>query len=134
MTGPQAAAHRDRRDDLATYALGALGEAEAAALQAHLASCADSRRYLDELPPAINLLAASVPPLPPPPALPQRLLTTFTAEAERIADASSPAPRRRRRSWRGLAVRPATALAAAFVLLAGAAVGYILHGSSGSGR
>jgi anti-sigma-K factor RskA len=134
MTGPQAAAHRDRRDDLATYALGALGEAEAAALEAHLASCADCRRYLDELRPGIDLLAASVPQLPPPPALRERLLTTVDAEAERIADASSPAPRRRRRSWRGLAVRPATALAAAFVLLAGAAVGYILHGSSGSGR
>jgi anti-sigma-K factor RskA len=128
------AGHGDRRDDLATYALGALDPAEAAELERHLASCPECRSYLAGLRPGIDMLAASVPQVPPPPELRDRLLATVRAEAARIAEAEAPAapPRRRWRSWRGLVLRPATALAAALVLIVGGAVGYILHGSGGA--
>src|SRR5436190_1559791 len=82
---------RGARDDLAAYALGALGEAEAGELETHLAGCAECRRYLDELRPGIDLLAASVPQLPPPAALRERLVATVNAEAVRIAEAARPA-------------------------------------------
>jgi anti-sigma-K factor RskA len=135
-TGREAETHDDRRDDLAAYALGALDEAEAGELETHLASCVECRRYLEELRGGVDLLAASAPQLPPPPALRERLVATVNEEAVRIAEAARPAAptRRRWRSWRGLAARPATAMAAALALITGAAVGYFVHGSSGPGR
>src|SRR5207247_10653817 len=117
------------------YALGALEAPEAAELESHLHGCAECSAYLDEIRGGVELLAASVPQLPPPPALRERLLETVRAEAERIADAGrEAAPERpRRRTWRGLAARPATAIAAALVLVVGAGVGYLLHGGGGMG-
>lgn len=126
------AAHEDRRDDLAAYALGALEPREASALESHLATCAECRAYLAEIRPGIDLLAASAPQLPPPPGLRERLLATVNAEAERIAEAEAEPPRRRWRSWRGLAVRPATAIAAALVLVVGLGVGYLVRGTGGA--
>jgi anti-sigma-K factor RskA len=131
---PPSAAHEDRRDDLAAYALGALEPGEASELESHLATCAECRAYLAEIRPGVDLLAASAPQLPPPPGLRERLLATVNAEAERIAAAEAAAapPRRRWRSWRGLAVRPATAIAAALVLVVGLGVGYLIRGTGGT--
>ena len=134
--------HGDRRDDVAAYALGALPRPEASELEAHLRSCAECRSYLEGLRPGIDLLAASVPQLPPPPALRERLLATVRAEAKRIVKAERIAEAERRaarppsrwRSWRGIVARPATAIAAGLVLVAGAAIGYLLHGSGGATR
>ena len=132
MTPRQGAeAHEDRRDDLAAYALGALEPAEAGELDAHLASCAECRAYLADIRPVVDLLAASVPQLPPPPGLRERLLATVGAEAERIAAAEAEAAPPRRR-WRGLAARPATAIAAALVLAVGVGVGYLIRGTGGA--
>jgi anti-sigma-K factor RskA len=125
-------AHRDRRDDLAAYALGALEPGEAIELESHLATCAECRAYLAEIRPGVDLLAASAPQLPPPPGLRERLLVTVNAEAERIAAAEAEPPRRRWRSWRGLAARPATAIAAVLVLVVGLGVGYLIRGTEGT--
>lgn len=134
MTTGQHGAHQDRRDDLAAFALGALEPGEARELSSHLATCAECRAYLAEIRPGVDLLAASAPQLPPPPGLRERLLATVNAEAERIvaAEAEAGAPRRRWRSWRGLAARPATAIAAALVLVVGLGVGYLLGGTGGT--
>jgi anti-sigma-K factor RskA len=130
--------HRERRDDVAAYALGALGEGEARELEAHVDGCGPCRAYLAELRPAADLLPASVPQVAPPPGLRERLVATVNAEADRIeaagAEPGAGATRSRWRSWRGIAARPATAMAAGVVLLAGAAAGYLLHGSGGAGR
>lgn len=128
--------HDDRRDDLAAYALGALDPGEAEALEAHLSACQGCRDYLRALWPAVDALAASVPQVEPPPALRERLVATVRAEAERIAAAererAEPA-RPRRTGWRGLIARPATALVAVGIL-AGAAIGYVIHGGGSPSR
>lgn len=131
--------HPERRDDLAAYALGALDPAEAEDLEAHLADCRSCAAYLAELRPAVDVLPASVPPLEPPPELRERLVGTVRAEAERIEAAQRPAPppaahTSSRRTWRGIAARPATAMAAGAVLVAGVAAGWLLHDSGGADR
>jgi anti-sigma-K factor RskA len=133
--GAEADTHPERRDDIAAYALGALEPAEATELEAHLEGCGPCRAYLAELGPAVDLLPASVPPLAPPPALRERLVGSVRAEAERIRaaeGAEASAPGRRWRTWRGIAARPATAMAAGAVLVAGAAAGWLLHDSGGA--
>jgi anti-sigma-K factor RskA len=129
--------HAERRDDIAAYALGALDAAETRELEAHLAGCRSCRGYLEELRPGVDLLAASVPQVEAPPALRERLVETVRAEAERIEAASAPSEHptpSRWRSWRGIAARPATAIAAGVVLVGGVAAGWLLHGSGTAGH
>lgn len=116
-------------DDLAAYALGALGAEEAAELEHHLASCPHCGARLGWLRQAVDLLPASVTQLEPPLGLRARLLADAYADVEAQ---SEPAPeghraaRGRRDRWGGF-WRPATALAATAVLIAGGAGGYLLR-------
>jgi anti-sigma factor RsiW len=122
-------AHDRLRDDLAAYVLGALEPAEAAEVERHLAGCEACRDRLRWLQPAVDLLPAAVEQRSPPERLRERLLDTVRAEA----GAESPRPAPAREPWwgglRGLALRPATALAAAVLLVAGVGVGYLVRGS-----
>ena len=117
------ARHDDRwSDELAAYALDALGADEASAVEAHLAECEQCRAELRWLEPAVDVLAESVAQLRPPPALRERLL----AET-----ATPPAAGNGRTGWRRFwpswATRPVTALAVSALLVAGIA-GYALRG------
>lgn len=98
----------DVRDLLPAFGLDALADEERKAVETHLAHCAgcaaEAEAYLE----TAAVLALSLPPHEPSPALKRRLL----------AAASSPAPapaRGRRWAWAGLHARPAT-LAAGFAL------------------
>jgi anti-sigma-K factor RskA len=116
--------HEGYRDELAAYALGAIEEGEAAELQRHLAGCEDCRRYLRWLEPAVDLLPRTVPQIEPPARLRKRLLAEVRAESGEPAFDSR---RERLRAWIALAMRPATAVAAGALLVAGAIGGYLLH-------
>ena len=63
----------------AAYAIGALGAAERAAVEAHLASCPQPHTELRGMLGAGDVLAASVEPVPPPAALRDRVLATIAA-------------------------------------------------------
>ena len=124
------------RDDLAAYALGALDEREAGAIEDHLAGCDRCRERLRWLAPAVDLLPGSVEQRTPPPALRENLMATVRAEAAPAAVAEpgpTPEPHRERGSrlegLRGLMMRPAVGMAVLIVLVAGIGVGYALRGS-----
>ena len=120
--------HEALRDDLAAYALGALPEAEADELTAHLEHCPRCRELLRWLTPAVDVLPAAVPQHTPPASLRENLMATVLAEASEPDTATQP---RREGWWRRFSVpvlRPATALAAAALLGAGVAGGYLIDG------
>ena len=125
--------HDEIRDDLAAYALGALQGPELERLEEHLAECEACRGYLQWLEPAVEVLPASVEQLTPPRSLEKSLMATVRAEAKQASES-----RREERqgfrwpSWRGLALRPATVLAAIGVLAVGLAVGFAIRGSDDS--
>jgi anti-sigma-K factor RskA len=128
------ASHDDFGDDLAAYALGALDEPEAERLRAHLEGCEDCRRRLRWLEPAVELLPRTVEQLEPPARLRESLLETVHAEgAPEAWETRRAAPDSR---WHrvGLAVwRPATAVAAAVMLVVGAVAGYLIGEPNGGG-
>jgi anti-sigma-K factor RskA len=123
--------HEEFRDDLAAYALGALDGVALERLERHLATCDTCQGYLRWLKPAVDVLPASVEQLSAPKSLGKSLLATVREEAKRDGEA-----RRQQRfrwpSWRGLALRPATVLAAVGVLAAGLGIGYAVRGSEDS--
>jgi hypothetical protein len=125
--------HDELRDDLAAYALDALDEPEAKRLRAHLEGCEECRRELRWLEPAVELLPRTVEQLEPPARLREALLETVRSE-----DPDAREPRRSAREgwWRGLGVavlRPATAAAAAVMLVIGAVAGYLIAEPNGGG-
>ena len=128
------ASHDELRDDLAAYALGALEEPEAERLRAHLEGCEECQRQLRWLEPAVELLPRTVEQLEPPPRVRETLLQTVRREAP--PEAREP-PRAPRESWwhrLGPAVwRPATAVAAAVMLVIGAVAGYLIGEPNGGG-
>lgn len=130
MSGDEGAmAHYRLRDDVAAYALGALGDAEAGAIERHLETCASCREYLAWLGPAVETLPGSVPQLDPPPRLKRELMGAVRAdlkEAERTRRQEGRSARRR--GILGLAWRPATALALGVLLVAGLVTGWALRG------
>ena len=96
--------HRPEHLELcAGLAIGALDEADRAALEAHLASgCPECEAELRRLATSVSLLAAAAPPLAPPAALRARVLAAARAEARagsapaRAARVLPLAPQRRR--------------------------------------
>lgn len=128
------ASHDELRDDLAAYALGALEEPEAERLRAHLEGCEECRRQLRWLEPAVELLPRTVEQLEAPLRVRETLLETVRREAP--PEAREP-PRAPRESWwrrLGPAVwRPATAVAAAVMLVIGAVAGYLIGEPNGGG-
>ena len=140
--GPQ---HDRWADAVGSYLLGALPPEESDGFAAHLEDCPVCRRDIEELAAAAEALPLSVPPVAPPAALKQRIMTVVESEAELLAAAGGEAhaPRRaptrtRRRGFLGVGgwlLRPGVALACAAVLLvAGGVAGVLLAGGNESSR
>ncbi|HEY6056936.1 MAG TPA: zf-HC2 domain-containing protein, partial [Candidatus Limnocylindrales bacterium] len=72
--------HDEIRDLAASYVLGALSAAEAAAVREHLASCPEPHPEFAELGGVVPYLAEIVDPVEPPPALRARILAAARAE------------------------------------------------------
>jgi anti-sigma-K factor RskA len=123
--------HPDR-DDLVAFALGALEPGEERAIEAHAPSCARCTRELEALVPAVGVLGESVEQLDPPPELRERVLAEVRADvAHATAEREAPPARRRRRGWRGFALRPAIAVGLAIVVAA--VGGYVIADNGGGG-
>ncbi len=126
--------HRDPErleDDLAAYALGALTTDEAADLERHVTGCKTCIERLLWLQPAVDVLPASVEQRTPPERLRESLMEAVRSDAPAQAPAEralEPKPRWWE-SLRGFAMRPATAMAVAIVLVAGIGVGYLVRGN-----
>ena len=120
--------HERWSDSAAAYLLGALGDDELQAFEAHLAECPLCREEVDELAPAALALPSAVDPVAPPPALKARIMAEVEREAALLAAAGpeadrparAPAPARRR-TWLGLPRFAPAAIAA--LLLIGVAIG-----------
>lgn len=78
------AAHARHHDDLYAYVLGALSEAEP--LERHLLDCAECRRELERLRPAVDALGEAVEQVSPPPGLKRSLLDAVKEEAATSSD------------------------------------------------
>lgn len=127
--------------DLAGYVLGALDPGEAAAFEAHLATCLECRQELAELEGIPALLEQATPPVELPPDLRARTFAAIeraAAEAEAGTAARAPGEvperarateRRPRRPARWLAVALAAAVVLAAVLVVG---GNLLRPSAGT--
>jgi anti-sigma-K factor RskA len=118
--------HESKRDELASYLLGALDPGEAATLEQHLAGCEECRAELDWLRPAALILPETVERMEPPPGLRARIIDEVEADAG--------AKRARvRAGWtlRSPLLRPAVGLAL-LALLVAAIAGYAIR-DSGSG-
>jgi anti-sigma-K factor RskA len=120
--------HREYRDEIAAYALGALETTEKLEVERHLAGCEECSEYLLWLDPAIDLLPASVEPRTPPARLKRSLMGAVEDElkAERRAEKSR---KRNERGLWGTIWRPVTAGVLATVLVAGAVGGYLVASS-----
>lgn len=119
--------HREYRDELAAYALGALETHEKLDVERHVAGCEECAEYLLWLNPALDLLPAAVDPVTPPARLKRELMSAVKGELK----AERRAVRDRKRSEHGLwgtIWRPVTAGVLSVVLIAGAVVGYALRG------
>jgi anti-sigma-K factor RskA len=79
------ARHAATRDLLGAFALGAVDAEEAAAVRAHLATCAECQAEMAELWLAVDSLPNTIEPMEPPPALRDRI-------AASVSEAASPAP------------------------------------------
>ncbi|MBV9212569.1 MAG: anti-sigma factor, partial [Actinobacteria bacterium] len=118
--------HDRHADDLGAYLLGALPDAEAAALEGHLVACDRCREELEHLRPAADALPHSVEQYEAPPSLKGSLMAAVQDAAPAEGPAARPRSARRRR-WLSALVpeRPLTAAGiACAVLVAGAAAGF----------
>jgi anti-sigma-K factor RskA len=126
--------HEAWADSGAPYLLGALDADERAAYEAHLGGCDACREEVERLRVAADALPASPPQVAPPPELKDRIMAIVNAEAELLqaagpgADraAAAPSPARRRFAW--WPPRPAVALAASLLLVAGVVAGVAASG------
>jgi anti-sigma-K factor RskA len=120
--------HKEHRDDLAAYLLGAMEPGEAAALEQHLAGCEECRTELEWLRPAVQTLPAAVEPAEPPTGLRARIMGEIAAETKPERAAS-------RSGWkrRSPVLQPLAGLAV-IALLAAAVAGYAIRdgGEGGS--
>jgi hypothetical protein len=118
--------HEQFADDLAAYALDALAEPDATRLERHLEDCAACQAELRWLRGAVDVLPESVEQLEPPSRLRRRILKEVRSDGQEPAAPRATA--QREPSWRGLIRRPATALAAVLLVLAGIVAGYLVRG------
>lgn len=95
--------HERVRDLAAEYALGVLEPADRPFVTAHIAGCADCRRYLQEWQAAGGTLGRSLSPLEAPPELRARILAAANGRPEMAVS---------RRQWAGWALGAAAAAAA----------------------
>jgi anti-sigma-K factor RskA len=124
--------HPDR-DDLVAFVLGALEPRQEQAVEAHAPSCARCTRELEALVPAVAVLAESVEQVEPPPELRERVLEIVRSEAASSREAAKePVVRRERRGPRAFLLRPAIALTALAIAVAGVA-GYLIADNGGGG-
>ena len=113
----------DVRELAGSFVLGALPEAEAAAVRVHLASCADAHAEIAELGSVLLVLDASVPVVEPSVALKGRILAAAAAEpraasvAPVVAPVAAPIPFRAAKS-RTSTLTWAMRIAAIFVIVA----------------
>jgi anti-sigma-K factor RskA len=134
--------HARYEDDLAAYLLDALTADEARAMERHIEVCGRCQERAGWLQASVELLPTAVEQLEPPRELRERLMQTVRAEADALhADerhASEPAEPKRpqeRRGWLGRLVavpRPALALGAMLLVIAGGAVGYAIGNGDGT--
>lgn len=92
--------HEEAYDALGSYALCALDEPEAAAVEAHIEHCSECQEALDGLRAVVDQLPASVPVAAPPAALKARLMAQVESEAELMRAASGNRADRPERSRR----------------------------------
>jgi anti-sigma-K factor RskA len=132
--------HIRYEDDLAAYLLDALTESETREMERHIADCARCRERARWLQGSVEMLPMTVEQVEPPPELRERLMQTVRAEA--AVGAREPvrrerAPRTgaaRSLAERLLAIpRPALALGAVLLLMAGAFAGYVAGNADDSG-
>jgi len=112
------------QDDLVGYALGALEPREERKVAKHSSRCERCTAELRRLAPAVGALTESVEQVEPPGSLRQSLMATVHSEAAEPSGVKPVAPRRER--VRGFLWRPAAALGATALVMAGAA-GYVLR-------
>jgi anti-sigma-K factor RskA len=106
--------HLQFEEDFELYALGALDGEDKAAVEAHLAGCAECRAKLEGARGRMAFLALAAPPASPAPHVRQRVLQEFRAHHEPAVSNQTPAPVRHPRSrW-----APIWALAAIILLAA----------------
>jgi anti-sigma-K factor RskA len=122
--------HMRYEDELAAYMLDALTGDEAREFERHLEGCARCQERARWLQPSVELLPMTVEQVEPPAELRERLMSTVRAEAAAPArPAREPRAPRARSGWlRGLVAlpRPALALGAVLVAIAGGVIGYAL--------
>ncbi|MGH8574890.1 MAG: zf-HC2 domain-containing protein, partial [Gammaproteobacteria bacterium] len=75
------ARHAETRDLLGAYGLGAVDAEEAAAVRAHLATCAECQAEIAQLWTAVDVLPDLIVPMDPPPALRDRISAAILAES-----------------------------------------------------
>jgi hypothetical protein len=113
----------DCGDEVAAYALGALGDAEATAFREHLAGCVVCQDELATFEQVVTALPMSAPAYPAPRRLRRRVMQAIAEESRAT---SVPAPRRRRLP------RPAFALGGALATAVAAVIVVVAVGSSSS--
>lgn len=121
--------HDQLSQDCGAYVLGALEEREAAALRAHMETCALCRDEVRRLDAVAEVLGLGVPALDAPPELRRRVLDIVNAEAS-LFDAAAAAPSARR-SRRLPTLRPLGGLVAVALAL-GALFGALVLAPGGS--
>ncbi|MDQ3729350.1 MAG: anti-sigma factor [Actinomycetota bacterium] len=120
--------HREYRDDIAAYVLGALDTAEKLEVERHLAGCEECSEYLFWLDPAVDLLPASVEPLRPSSGLKRSLMASVSSDLK-VARRTEREHKRAERGLWGSIWRPVTAGVLSTVLIAGALGGYLIGGN-----
>jgi anti-sigma-K factor RskA len=84
--------HPTRPEDFDLYALGALEDTEKAAIESHIAACAECAKELSEAQGRIALLAFAAPRVDPSPAVKERLMRQLRSPSETSGARHAPAP------------------------------------------